>query len=444
MTSLARGQNTALSQTTLAVAIAGVAPGSVDLFAIQVGDDGRVRSDADLVFFNSPTSPEGAVRLTGPDALTLDLTAIPPAISTVRLAVALDDKVPGSLASVPGLSARVGADDCPAGGLTTERAAVLAEVYRRNGAWKLRNVSAGWDRGLVSLLTEHGVTVDGPPPAASTPPPAPSYPPAQPAYQPPPAAPSYPPAQQAYPPAQPAYPPAQPAYQPPPAAPSYPPAQQAYPPAQPAYQQPPAPAGPPVNLSKITLTKSAPTVSLAKSSERPTGHMRVNLNWTQGKKGLFGGGNAVDLDLACFYELRNGDRGGVQALGNAFGSLDRAPYIQLDSDDRSGQSQGGENLYINLAHLDDFVRILIFAYIYEGTPNWASANGVVTLFPPGGPEVEVRLDNPDRRAISCAIAQLHVVNGELTVTREVQYIHGSQRAVAEAYHWGLNFTPGRK
>ncbi|WP_420894402.1 TerD family protein, partial [Tsukamurella tyrosinosolvens] len=244
-------------------------------------------------------------------------------------------------------------------------------------------------------------------------------------------------------------PPAPPSYQQPPA--QQPPAHQpppapSYPPAQPAYQQPPAPApaAPRVNLSKITLTKSAPTVSLAKSSERPTGTMRVNLNWTQGKKGLFGGGNAVDLDLACFYELRNGDRGGVQALGNAFGSIDRPPFIQLDADDRSGRSQGGENLHINLAHLDDFVRILIFAYIYEGTPNWASANGVVTLFPPGGPEVEVHLDNPDRRAISCAIAQLHVVNGELTVTREVQYIHGSQRAVAEAYHWGLNFTPGRK
>ncbi|RDB45507.1 TerD family protein, partial [Tsukamurella tyrosinosolvens] len=172
MTSLARGQNAALSQTSLTVSITGVAPGSVDLFALQVTDDGRVRSDADLVFFNSPTSPEGAVRLTGTDALALDLTAVPAAISTVRLAVALDDKVPGSLASIPGLSARIGADDCPATGLTTERAAVLAEVYRRNGAWKVRNVSAGWDRGLVALLTEHGVTVDGPPPAAAPAPPA--------------------------------------------------------------------------------------------------------------------------------------------------------------------------------------------------------------------------------------------------------------------------------
>ena len=123
----------------------------------------------------------------------------------------------------------------------------------------------------------------------------------------------------------------------------------------------------------------------------------------------------------------------ASTVASIFGSIDRPPFIQLDADDRSGRSQGGENLHINLAHLDDFVRILIFAYIYEGTPNWASANGVVTLFPPGGPEVEVHLDNPDRRAISCAIAQLHVVNGELTVTREVQYIHGSQRAVAEAY-----------
>ena len=38
----------------------------------------------------------------------------------------------------------------------------------------------------------------------------------------------------------------------------------------------------------------------------------------------------------------------VQALGNAFGALDRPPYIQLDADDRSGSSVGGENLLINL------------------------------------------------------------------------------------------------
>ncbi|MFP3428111.1 tellurium resistance protein TerA, partial [Pseudoalteromonas sp. SIMBA_162] len=65
-------------------------------------------------------------------------------------------------------------------------------------------------------------------------------------------------------------------------------------------------------------------------------------------KSLLGGGNsAIDLDLGCMYKLKNGKGGVVQALGNAFGNLEREPYIHLDGDDRSGQSSGGENLYLN-------------------------------------------------------------------------------------------------
>ncbi len=49
--------------------------------------------------------------------------------------------------------------------LTTERAAVLLEIYRRNDSWKVRNVSAGWDAGLSALVREHGVQVDDEPAA---------------------------------------------------------------------------------------------------------------------------------------------------------------------------------------------------------------------------------------------------------------------------------------
>ncbi|WP_245814092.1 TerD family protein [Rhodococcus marinonascens] len=197
----------------------------------------------------------------------------------------------------------------------------------------------------------------------------------------------------------------------------------------------------PVQLTKVTLTKASPTVSLAKSGQ--TGTMRVNLNWTQGRRGLFGGG-AIDLDLACLYQLKNGSKGVVQALGRSFGNLHRPPYIRLDGDDRSGRTAGGENLHINLDHLAEFKRILIFAYIYDGAPNWSAADGVVTLYPPTGPEVEVRLDSPDNRARSCAIALLKNENNELTVTREVRYINGTQSEVSKAYRWGLKWAAGRK
>ncbi|MBC2589406.1 VWA domain-containing protein [Rhodococcus aetherivorans] len=180
MAELARGENTTIPSGPVTVAVAGARQGTVDLMVFQLGADQRVRSDADFVFFNQPASPEGAVRLVAADRIGVDLAAIPAGIERLSVAVALDDSVPGSLSAVPGLGVQVahpaGETTAPALGLSTERAAVLLEIYRRNGAWKLRNVSAGWDTGLSALVVHHGVQVDDQPasaePAAVAPPPA--------------------------------------------------------------------------------------------------------------------------------------------------------------------------------------------------------------------------------------------------------------------------------
>ena len=389
MTSLTRGQNTPLNSPQLTVNVTGVTPGTVDLMVFQVTATGKVRNDHDFVFFNQPASPEEAVRLTGSSTVTIDVTRVPSNINTLRFAVSMDDSAPGTLAGIRGLGATLGDVSAPALGLSTERAAILAEIYRRGDQWKIRNVSAGWDSGLKGLVTEHGVAVDD--------------------------------------------------------APNSPPVRQTKP-ASSAVVSPP-PAAPPVpqqrvQLSKITLTITTPTVSLAKGDQSAT--MRINLNWTRGRRSLFGGGGAVDLDLACLYQLKDGSKGVIQALGKSFGNLNYPPYIALDGDDRSGNTAGGENLHINLAHLSEFKRILIFAYIYDGTPNWSSADGVVTLYPPHGPEVEVRLDSHNNRARSCAIALLKNEKNELTVTREVRYINGTQSEISKAYRWGLKWSAGRK
>lgn len=190
MPELSRGANAPLTADQLSVQVRGARPGVVDLMAFQLTADRTVRADDDLVFFNQPASPEGALRLTAPDALTLDLRAVPEVIKTVAVTVALDDGQAGSLADIAGLGVSVGPDgyEVPAQGLTTERAAVLAEIYRRAGAWKLRSVSAGWSEGLAALIREHGVQIDEEPAAptatvAAPPPPAapavaPSVPPA--------------------------------------------------------------------------------------------------------------------------------------------------------------------------------------------------------------------------------------------------------------------------
>lgn len=210
----------------------------------------------------------------------------------------------------------------------------------------------------------------------------------------------------------------------------------------------PPPAGPP---PKVTLTKSAPTVSLTKKAAAG-GVLRVNLNWTARPPGQQGGFFArrepdIDLDLGCLYEFADGSKGVVQALGNSFrAGLPGAPSpaIWLDGDDRSGANSGGENLFVDLHYAAHISRVLVFAYIYEGVPNWAAARALVTLTPPDGPQIEVALDEPRAGATSCAVALLAPSAGDFSVRREVHYVDGAQPQLDAAYGWGIRWSSARK
>jgi tellurite resistance protein TerA len=210
------------------------------------------------------------------------------------------------------------------------------------------------------------------------------------------------------------------------------------------------------------LTKAAPTVSLTKQGST-SGVLRVNLNWNarpegpppQQSGGLLkrmlagasGAGGGIDLDLGALYEYTDGSKGVVQALGNTFRDqhgLGPDPICWLDGDDRSGTNAAGENLFVDLAQASKIRRVLVFAFIYSGVPNWAAADGVVTLVPVSGPQVEVRLDDHDPRSVMCAIAMLESTGGEVSVRREVRYVQGGHKALDEAYGWGLRWAAGRK
>jgi tellurite resistance protein TerA len=208
-----------------------------------------------------------------------------------------------------------------------------------------------------------------------------------------------------------------------------------------------SPGTAPVSLSKVTLTKAAPSVSLSKHGGS-RGVLAVNLNWDARPPatGFFRKTSQLDLDLGCLYEFSDGTKGVVQALGNAFTAADRSgkPLLRLDGDDRSGSVTTGENLTVDLTDPSRVKRVLVFALIYEGAANWAAARAVATLTPVGAPPIEVLLDDPREGARICAIAMISQQNGEITVKREVNYINGAQRALDEAYEWGMNWTKGRK
>jgi tellurite resistance protein TerA len=216
---------------------------------------------------------------------------------------------------------------------------------------------------------------------------------------------------------------------------------------QPEPQPEPPPTAAPVSLSKVRLTKAAPSVSLSKHGGA-RGMMHVNLNWNARapEKGFFKKTQQLDLDLGCLYEFADGTKGVVQALGNSFTAQNRRgkQLLRLDGDDRSGQVSGGENLFVDLTDPSEISRILVFALIYEGAANWAAANGVATLTPAGAAPLEVLLDDPRDGARICAIALISNRNGEIVVQREVNYINGAQRALDQAYGWGMNWAPGRK
>ncbi|MFM9610758.1 TerD family protein [Streptomyces niveiscabiei] len=202
---------------------------------------------------------------------------------------------------------------------------------------------------------------------------------------------------------------------------------------------------PPVRLTKVTLTKSAPSVSLTKQGGT-SGALRVNLNW-QSRSGSTHTG--LDLDLCALYELADGRKGVVQALGNAFGALERPPYIHLDGDDRTGAVAAGENLTVNLDHAADLRRVLVFVTIYAGARSFADLHATVTLRPQHGAPVDFSLDECTVASTVCALALITNTGGDLVVRREARYLVpergvSPQRTVDRAYGWGMNWTPGRK
>ncbi len=175
------------------------------------------------------------------------------------------------------------------------------------------------------------------------------------------------------------------------------------------------------------------------------GEILINLNWKQPQqKSFFGGGKNIDLDLGCLYELWDGSKSTVQALGNKFGSLTYAPYIALDGDDRTGLSLDGENLRINGNMVSKIKRILVYTFIYEGAANWSEAQGVATVKCPGNRDIIVKMDEYGSSKKMCAIAYLENKIGDtLSVEKVVRFFSGHEE-MDRAYNWGLRWVPGRK
>ncbi|MBE8596237.1 TerD family protein [Xenorhabdus sp. BG5] len=203
-----------------------------------------------------------------------------------------------------------------------------------------------------------------------------------------------------------------------------------------------------VNLSKVSLTKEKPTISLSKRDNY--GEIRINLNWSQNAassrgllQGMFGANKNVDLDLGAFVRLQDGEKDVIQALGNRFGNYRYEPYVELQGDDRTGQVRDGEWLHVNGVEWKNLREVLIYAFIYEGVPSWDKTDGIVTIYVPDQPPIETRMTEGNNHKGMCAIARLVNENGAIKVERINQYFSG-HKEMDRAFGWGFSWTSGKK
>lgn len=409
---LIAGANAPLPTDNISVRI--LSQNAIDCAAYRLTTDGKVRGDGDMIFYGQKRSDDGNVSFRGHDSdgfFDINLPAQPASIEKIALAFSSAQ----TLAQVGDVDIQVlqGSQVLMTCQLSSagrnEKAIILAECYRRQGNWKFRFIAQGFNGGLKPLSEHFGVEIadDAPAPQNTT-------------------------QNQA----------------------QLINTQKADNTSQ-ASTPPPIPATPSVNLNKITLTKNQSSINLKKRDD--FGKISVNLDWNQRpesnksapKKGLLGDlfkqhqSSGIDLDVGAMIHLKNGEKTLIQALGNRFGSLQSAPYVCLRADDRTGQMSGGEWLDINGKQWSQIEEVFIFAFIYEGAPNWEKTDGVVTIHVPDQSPIETRLTEGASNLPMCAIARLVNQQGSINVERINQYFKGHQE-MDKAFNWGFSWKRGRK
>ncbi|GLW00733.1 transport-associated protein [Streptomyces lavendulae subsp. lavendulae] len=320
MTAMTPGSNLPLNTVGVTVEVA--APVRLDVSGLLLAADGKVRSDADFIFYNQPSGPGVGYRSGGgaaPDSITVDTGALPAGIE--RIVVTASPDAAGQ--TFQGIEPTATVRDAASGAviatftppqLGAETALVVVEVYLRGGVWKVRAVGQGYANGLAGIATDFGVSVDEEPAAA----PAAAAP----------AAPPMPPAPPAPAVAHPVSPwlggPAPAA-----AAPAAPPA--------------PAPAAPPgagkINLDKgrVSLQKNQ-TVSLVKGGRPLLSQVKMGLGWEPAFRG-------ADIDLDASVIAYGPQRNHIDSC--YFGKLSiLGGAIKHSGDNLTGEGAGDDEVIV--------------------------------------------------------------------------------------------------
>ena len=151
----------------------------LDANAFLVDAGGKVRTDADFIFYNNPKSTDGSVVHTGDnktgdgagddEAIKVDLSKVPADIQKVIVAVTIHDgeNRKQNFGMVSNAYVRVVNQDGDkeiarydlSEDASTETAMIFGELYRNAADWKFRAVGQGYNGGLAPLARTFGVNV---------------------------------------------------------------------------------------------------------------------------------------------------------------------------------------------------------------------------------------------------------------------------------------------
>lgn len=151
----------------------------LDASAFMLTAQGKVRTDADFIYYNQLRSPEGALEHTGDnrsgqgegddETLRVDLSKIPAGIEKIMVTVTIHEAAARkqNFGQVANAFIRVVNEESNveivrydlAEDYSTETAMVFGELYSHNGEWKFRAVGQGYAGGLAAMCTQYGIVV---------------------------------------------------------------------------------------------------------------------------------------------------------------------------------------------------------------------------------------------------------------------------------------------
>jgi tellurium resistance protein TerD len=151
----------------------------LDASLFMVGETGKVRSDADFIFYNQARSACGSVEHTGDnrtgagdgddESIKVNLVGVPANVSRLVVTVTIHDADARrqSFGQVGGAFMRIvnAADNSEIARFdlsedySTETAMIFGEVYRHGGEWKFKAVGQGYSGGLYAMCQQYGVNI---------------------------------------------------------------------------------------------------------------------------------------------------------------------------------------------------------------------------------------------------------------------------------------------